>query len=67
MKHDGSPTDPEAKYLVLRIDNKPGRSPEWAALRAYLDAIAEKDPRLHFHLVNFFIGEAYDASAGWSR
>lgn len=54
-KHDGSPVDPGAKYLVLRIDGKPKGSPERRALQAYLDGLYESgQDELEAHLAAFF-------------
>lgn len=61
-KADGTPVDPKAKYIVLRIDNKPATSPERAALHAYLDALQRDGQHdLHQHLIAFFAPEVSDA------
>lgn len=57
-KTDGSPMDPHAKYLVLRIDGKQPWSPEAKALRAYIVALEERisvqDDELVAHLRRYF-------------
>ena len=54
-KWDGTPVDPNAKYLVLRFDNKPRTSAEWHAVQAYILAL-DMDGRheLADHLRSFF-------------
>lgn len=42
-KTDGSPPDPNARYLVLRLDTDPKAR---QAGRAYAEAVAANDPRL---------------------
>lgn len=41
-KRDGTPTDPDAEYFVLRIDTDPAAR---AALNAYADYITFSDPK----------------------
>lgn len=56
-KADGSPTDPEALYLVLRIDGKRVWDPEIRALAEYLRALenrSEDGAALARHLRAYF-------------
>ena len=43
QKADGSPADPDARYLVLRLDTDPFAR---QAAEAYANAVADSDPRL---------------------
>lgn len=55
-KRDGSPMDPEARYLVLRIDGGcERRAAEWAALARYMEALeVVGNFDLAAHLASYF-------------
>lgn len=58
-KADGTPSDPEAEYFILRLDsnqkNKEHLKASLKAIEAYAESIKEVDPELAKDLYNKYL------------